>query len=106
MTTTVKVLQEAIFATGTGTAYTSTGCTTALDSVVATNESAAIATVTAQLISADGASIASYDKALQPKASWPFPLIVGQVLAAGGKLNMICPTANAIRWRASGRQFT
>jgi len=106
MTTTVAVLQEAIFATAAGTSYTSDGCTTALDSVVATNEGSAIATVTVQLVSPDGASVASHKKALQPGASWPFPLIVGQVLAAGGKLTMACPTANAIKWRASGRQFT
>jgi len=107
MTTTVTVLQEAIFATTTGTAYTSTDCVTALDKVTATNESTDIATITAQLLSPDGASIATYKKALQPGATWPFALeLVGHTLAAGGKLNMICPTANAIRWRASGRKFT
>jgi hypothetical protein len=106
MTTTVAVLLEAAFATPTGVIYSSEGCITAIDKLTATNDSEAIATITAQLISPDGAQIVSYKKALQPGATWPFPELVGHTLAAGGKLSAICPDADAIVVRASGRQFT
>ncbi len=105
MTTTVAVLLEGTFATATGAVYSSDGCVTAVDKLTATNESEAIATITVQLVSPDGAT-ASYSKSLQPGATWPFPEVVGHILAAGGKLAMVCPTASAIRVRASGRQFT
>lgn len=106
MTTTVAVLLEATFATANGAAYTSSGCITAIDKLTATNESGAIATVTAQLISPDGTRTASFAKTLPAGATWPFPEVVGHTLAAGGKLIMTCPNADAVRVRASGRQFT
>jgi hypothetical protein len=106
MTTTVAVLLEPVFATITGVAYTSDNCLTALDKVTATNESGAIATATVQLLSSDGSQIQSFAKAIAPSASWPFPDVVGHVLASGGKLNIMCPTPSAIKVRASGRQFT
>jgi hypothetical protein len=106
MTTTVAVLLEGVFATTAGANYTSKDSVTSIDKLTATNESALITTVTAQLMSPDGSQVASYKKALSPGATWPFPEVVGHVLADGGSLKMICPADNSIRVRASGRQFT
>lgn len=110
MTTTVSVLLEGTFVTATaaGAFYLSDQCVTALDKVTCTNESSpgVVATVTAQLLSPDGTLTQSYVKAIQPGASWPFPDIVGHMLAVGGKLTFTCPTANAIKARLSGRKFT
>ncbi len=106
MTTTIAVLLEPAFATAAGVSYTSDQCTTAIDKITCTNEAAAAATATVQLLSPDGAQIQSFSKAIQPGASWPFPDVVGHTLATGGKLNVLCPTANAIKVRASGRKFT
>lgn len=108
MTTTVAVLLEPAFATPAGISYISDQCVTALDKVTCTNESAppVTATATVQLLSPDGTQIQSFSKAIQPGASWPFPEVVGHTLATGGKLNVLCPTANAIKARASGRKFT
>ena len=106
MTTTVAVLLEASAATAAGVSYTSTGCITAIDKLTATNESAALATVTAQLVSPDGTQTAAFVKAVPAGSTWPFPEVIGHTLAAGGRLTMLCPTVNAIRVRASGRQFT
>lgn len=106
MTTLVTVLLEGTLATAAGVAYTSTNCTSSLDKITATNESAAIATATVQLLSPDGSLVQSFVKAIQPGAAWPFPEIVSHILASGGKINVLCPTANAIRVRISGRQFT
>lgn len=106
MTTTVAVLLEGTFATATGAVYSSSGCITAVDKLTATNETEAIAPVTAQLVSPDGSQTASFTKSLAAGATWPFPEVVGHTLADGGKLVMISSSANAVRVRASGRQFT
>lgn len=106
MTTTIAVLLEGTFATATGVSYTSDQCVTALDKVTCTNESAGTATATVQLLSADGALAQSFSKALPAGGSWPFPDVVGHTLAIGGKVNVLCPTANAIKARISGRKFT
>lgn len=111
MTTTVAVLIEGTFAAATATPttgayYLSDQCTTAVDKITCTNEGAATATATAQLVSPDGSSTQSFVKALIVGASWPFPDIVGHTLAAGGKLTVTCPTASTIKVRASGRKFT
>lgn len=106
MTTKVTVLLEGTLATAAGVSYTSTNCTTAIDKCTATNEAAAIATATVQLLSPDGTLLQAFSKAIQPGAGWPFPDVVGHILASGGKVNVLCPTASAIRVRISGRQFT
>jgi hypothetical protein len=107
MSTLVTVLLEGTLATASGVAYTSTNCVSTIDTITAGNESAAVAVATVQLISPDGTLIASFSKSIQPGTSWPFSLDVrGQVIASGGKINVLCPTANAIRVRISGRQFT
>lgn len=106
MTTKLTVLLEGTFATASGVGKTSEGCVTSLDKVTATNESAAIAIATVQLISPDGALIQSFSKAIQPGSAWPFPEVVGHVLEVGGKVLVTSATANAIKVRISGRQFT
>ena len=58
------------------------------------------------LVSPDGSQTASFTKSLAAGATWPFPEVVGHTLADGGKLVMISTAANAVRVRASGRQFT
>lgn len=105
MTTTVAVLLEGTFATAGGVSYTSDQCVTALDKLTCTNESAGIATATVQLVSPDGA-LQSFSKAIPAGGSWPFPDVVGHTLASGGKVNVLCPTASAIKARISGRKFT
>ena len=106
MTTTVAVLLEATFATAGGVSYTSDQCVSALDKVTCTNESAGTATATVQLLSPDGAMMQSFSKAIPAGSSWPFPDVVGHTLASGGKVNVLCPTASAIKARISGRKFT
>jgi hypothetical protein len=106
MTTTVSPLLEGTFATAAGISYTSDQCVTALDKVTCTNESAGTATATVQLVSADGTQTQSFSKAIPAGGSWPFPDVVGHTLATGGKVNVLCPTANAIKARISGRKFT
>ena len=108
MTTTVAALLEGTFATPAGVSYTSDQCATALDKVTCTNESAppVTATATVQLLSPDGTLTQSFSKTILPGASWPFPDVVGHTLANGGKVNVLCPTANAIKARISGRKFT
>jgi hypothetical protein len=108
MTTTIAVLLEATIATAGGVSYTSDQCVTALDKVTCTNESSppVTATATVELLSPDGTQIQTYTKTILAGASWPFPDVVGHVLANGGKITFLCPTANAIKARASGRKFT
>ena len=111
MTTTPTVLIEGTFAAATATPttgayYLSDQCTTAVDKLTCTNEGAATATATAQLYGPDGALVQTYAKALVVGASWPFPDVVGHIIANGGKLTITCPTANTIKVRASGRKFT
>jgi hypothetical protein len=111
MTTTPAVLIEGIFAAATATPtagafYLSDQCTTAVDKLTCTNEGAATATATAQLLSSDGSLLQNYVKALPVGASWPFPDVVGHIIANGGKLTVTCPTASTIKVRASGRKFT
>ncbi len=111
MTTTPAVLIEGTFAAATATAsvgayYLSDQCPTAVDKLTCTNEGAATATATAQLFSPDGALVQTYTKTLTVGQSWPFPDVVGHIIASGGKLTVTCPTANTIKVRASGRKFT
>lgn len=108
MTTTVSVLLEGTFATASaaGAFYLSDSCVTALDKVTCTNESASAATATLQLLSPDGSLTQSFVKTIQPGTSWPFPDVVGHMLAVGGKVTITCPTASAIKARISGRKFT
>ena len=111
MTTAVAVLIEGTFAAATasvsvGAYYLSDQCLTAVDKLTCTNEGAATATATAQLFGPDGVLVQSYAKALIVGASWPFPDVVGHIIANGGKLTVTCPTADTIKVRASGRKFT
>ena len=111
MTTTPVVLIEGTFAATTATPtigayYLSDQCTTAVDKLTCTNEGAATATATAQLYGPDGTLVQTYAKALVVGASWPFPDVVGHIIANGGNLAVTCPTANTIKVRASGRKFT
>lgn len=106
MTTTVAVLLEPTFGTATGVPYLSDGCVTAIDKLTATNEGAAMATAAVQMLSPDGSQTVSFTKSLAPGVTWSFPEVVGHLVNAGGKVNVISPTANAIKFRMSGRKFT
>lgn len=112
MTATVAVLIEGTFAAataapGTGAYYLSDQCATAVDKLTCTNEGVATATATAQLYGPDGALVQNYVKTIVAGAPpWPFPDVVGHIIASGGKLTVTCPTANTIKVRASGRKFT
>lgn len=106
MTTTVIVLLEGTLATTAGVGKVASEGVTAIDKITATNEAAAAAVATVQLISPDGTLTQAFSKTIQPGAAWPFPEVAGHVLAIGGKINVLSPAANAIRVRISGRQFT
>lgn len=106
MTTKLAVLLEGTLATPAGVGKASDNCITTIDKITVTNESAAIATATVQLISPDGTLMQAISKAVQPGAVWPFPEVVGHTIDIGGRINVLSPTANAIRVRISGRQFT
>lgn len=106
MTTTVATLLEPTFGTAAGVPYLSDGCVTAIDKITATNEGAGLAVAAVQLLSPDGSQTVSFTKSLLPGTTWPFPDVVGHIISAGGKMNVISPTANAVKFRASGRKFT
>ena len=88
--------------------YTSDQCVSLIDKVTCTNESSpgVTATVTVQLLSPDGAAVQSFSKAIAAGATWPASDAVGHTLAVGGKINVLCPTASAIKVRISGRKVT
>lgn len=106
MTTTVAVLLEGTFATAGGVTYTSDNCVTAIDKLTGTNEAGANAVATVALYSPDGTELESIVKTITPGQTWPFPEVVGHVLASGGKMVISCPTVSAIKCRSSGRKFT
>lgn len=111
MTVTVKVLIPAKIAEATQTTqYTATGATTMIDKFTATNYSAAVATISVNLVtSADTAgnqNLITKTKALQPAETYTFPEIVGQVLMPGGFISTLASAATSINIRASGREVT
>lgn len=109
MTTTPKVLIEMKYAeTVQTTQYTSTNCKTFVDKITATNNTAANATLTVNLVPPAGAVAAAnaITKVVAPGTTWPFPDIVGHLLESGGFISTIAGTANAIELRSTGRQVT
>ena len=111
MTVTVTVLIPAKIAENSQTTqYTSTGVTTIIDKLTATNYSAVAATISVNLVTTAGSAgnpnLVTKTKTLQASEVYTFPEIVGQVLAAGDFISTIAGTATSINIRASGRQVT
>lgn len=109
MTTTAAVLINFKFAEATQiTQYTSTTCKTIIDKLTATNNSAAIATLTINLVASGTAPTAenAIKKDIAPGTTWPFPEIVGHMLEAGGMISTLASIAGVIEVRASGRKIT
>jgi hypothetical protein len=92
------------------TQYTSSGVTTIIDKLTATNYSATSATISVNLVTvtdtAGNQNLIVKTKTLAPAETYTFPEIVGQVLAPSGFISTIAGTATAINIRASGREVT
>ena len=111
MTVTVSVLIPAKIAEASQTTqYTSTGLTTIIDKLTATNYSGSPATISVNLVTVSGAAgnlnLVTKTKTLQAAEVYTFPEIVGQVLASGDFISTIAGTATSINIRASGRVVT
>lgn len=111
MTTVKKVLIETKYAENAETTqYTANNVTTEIDKFTATNVTGSNATLTVRLVPPGGAAGAGnaieLTKTIVPGYPWPFPSIVGQVLAAGGFISTLAGTATAIVIRASGREYS
>ena len=111
MTVTVKVLIPAKTAENAQTTqYTATGVTALIDKMTATNYSAAVSTISVNLVT--GASTAGNNnlivktKTLQAGETYTFPEIVGAALEPGGFISTIASAASAINIRASGREIS
>lgn len=106
MTTTPVVLLDGLVATPTGVEYTSENCQTTIDTMGVVNVSGSSAVATVTLSAPGGTDTFAISKTVLPGKSWPFPEIVGHLLESGGKVNVACPTAAAMKVRANGRKFT
>ena len=111
MTVTVKVLIPAKTAENTQTTqYTASGVTTIIDKFTATNFSAAVATISVNLVTAADTSgnqnLIVKTKSLQPAETYTFPEIVGAALAPGGFISTLAGTASAVNIRSNGREIT
>lgn len=111
MTVIVKNLvpSKTVEATQT-TQYTANGVVTILDKFTATNYSAAVASVSVNLVtvsdSAGNSNLITKTKTLQPAEVYTFPELVGQVLNPGDFISTIAGTPGAINMRVSGREVT
>lgn len=111
MTVSLKVLVPAKTVENSQTTqYTATGVTAVIDKFTATNYSAAVATISVNIVtSADTAgnqNLITKTKALQAGETYTFPELVGHTLMAGGFISTIAGTASAINMRVSGREIT
>ena len=111
MTVTVKVIVPAKTAEATQTTqYTASGVTTIIDKFTATNYSAAVATLSVNLVTgadtAGNQNLIVKTKTLQPAETYTFPELVGHALAPNGFISTIAGTASAINIRATGREVT
>ena len=111
MTVYVKTLVEAkTVESSQTTQYTATGVTTIIDKFTATNYSAAVATISVNLVASGGSAgnnnLITKTRSLQPSEVYTFPELVGQVLSNGDFISTIAGTASAINMRVSGREVT
>jgi hypothetical protein len=92
------------------TQYTSSGVTTIIDKLTATNYSAASATISVNLVTvtdtAGNQNLIVKTKTLQPSECYTFPEIVGHILANGSFISTLASAATSINIRASGRVVT
>jgi hypothetical protein len=111
MTVVAKPLFEALQAANANTSQYAApaGTRTIIDKFTGTNTTAAVATLTVNLVASGGAASAGNQivaKTLQPGETYTFPEVVGHVLAAGDFISTIAGTAAAITIRASGREVS
>jgi len=111
MTVTVKVLvaPKTVESTQT-TQYTATNVTTIIDKFTATNYSAAVASLSVNLVTfadtAGNQNLITKTKVLQPAEVYTFPELVGQVLSNSSFISTIASAAGSINMRVSGREIT
>ncbi len=111
MTVSVVVLIPAKTAESTQvTQYTSTGVTTLIDKMTATNYSASPATISVNLVTggdtAGNQNLITKTRTLLAGETYTFPEIVGFALSSAGFISTIAGTSSAINIRASGRVIT
>lgn len=111
MTTTAKVLVDAVVAANSETTqYTAPANTrTIIDKMTATNTSGSAATITVKLIPQSGAAGAANTlisaQSIAAGASYLCPEIAGHILKAGDIISTLAGTASAITIRVSGREI-
>jgi hypothetical protein len=92
------------------TQYTATNVTAIIDKFTATNFSAAVASLSVNLVSISGSpgddNLIVKAKALQPGETYLFPELVGQVLTPGSSISTLTTAAASINLRVSGRVVT
>jgi hypothetical protein len=92
------------------TQYQATNVTAIIDKFTATNYSAAVATLSVNLVAVSGAptndNLIIKAKALQPGETYLCPELVGQVLTTGTTISTLTASATAINIRVSGRVVT
>jgi hypothetical protein len=92
------------------TQYTSSGVTTIIDKLTATNYSATSATISVNLVTvtdtAGNQNLIVKTKTLQPSECYTFPEIVGHILSNGSFISTVASAATSINIRASGRVVT
>ena len=111
MAVNVKVLIPAKIAENTQTTqYTASGVTTLIDKFTATNYSAAVASISVNLVtftdSAGNQNLIVKTKSLQPAETYTFPEIVGAALAPGGFISTLASAATSVTIRSSGREIS
>jgi phage tail tape-measure protein len=112
MTVSAKTLIEPVQAAAANTTqYTAPAATrTIIDKFTGTNTTAAVATLTVNLVASGGGASATNTivsaKPLAPGECYTFPEIVGHVLNPGDFISTLAGTAAAISVRASGREVT
>jgi hypothetical protein len=115
MTVTPKVLQEIVElgttdpAEGSGKYSSPTNTTTIISAAIAFNSSGSNQTVTLNVVAPSGA-VASTNVmnviTIAAGATYNFPELINQRIAAGGFVSLKAGTAAVVRFRMSGSQIT
>lgn len=90
--------------------YTADNCKARIDKFTATNTSAAVVTLSVNLVPSGGTAGASNrvvsQRSIAPGESYTCPELVGQVLEPGGFISTLAGAASAVTIRASGVEIT
>ena len=92
------------------TQYTVTTTATIIDKMTATNYSAAVRTISVNLVPAGqvagDSNLIVKTKTLQPAETYTFPEIVGHTLMTGDSISTLGSLAASINLRVSGREIS